>query len=152
MDSVRRAGREDDYRSLPPDRRELPREARATVLDRIKGIKVYERARAVAIHNVVVNLRTTETRVPVVNASSTLFDDTVADEMDVEAAERRASRRGPLRRVRADGWRPGARLTRAQKALFARLERPGFKYAGTQRAPLAPISTPAGLDDPGVGS
>jgi len=152
VDSVRRAGREDDDRSLPPDRRELPREARATVLGRIKGIKVYERARAAAIHNVVVNLRTTETRVPVVNASRTLFDDTVADEMDVEAAERRASRRGPLRRVRADGWRPGARLTHAQKALFARLERPGFKCAGTQRSPLAPISTPAGLDDPGVGS
>ena len=152
MDSVRRAGREDDYRSLPPDRRELPREAPTAVLGRIKGVEVDERARAVAIDNVVVNLRTTETRVPVVNASSTLFDDTVADEMDVEAAERRASRRGPLRRVRADGWRPGARLTRAQKALFARLERPGFKYAGTQRAPLAPISTPAGLDDPGVGS
>ena len=127
MDSVRSTGREDDYRSLPPDHRELPREARATVLDRIKGIKVYERARAVAIHNVVVNLRTTETRVPVVNASRALFDDTVADEMDVEAAERRASRRGPLRRVRADGRRPGARLARAQKALFARLECPGFK-------------------------
>ena len=127
MDSVRSTGREDDYRSLPPDHRELPREARATVLDRIKGIKVYERARAVAIHNVVVNLRTTETRVPVVNASRALFDDTVADEMDVEAAERRASRRGPLRRVRADGWRPSARLTHAQKALFARLECPGFK-------------------------
>ena len=152
MDSVRRAGREDDYRSLPPDRRELPREARATVLDRIKGIKVYERARAVAIHNVVVNLRTTETRVPVVNASRTLFDDTVADEMDVEAAERSARRRGPSRRVRADGRRPGARLTRAHKVFLARLERPGFKCAGTQRSPLAPISTPAGLDDPGVGS
>ena len=151
MDSVRRAGREDDDRSLPPDRRELPREARTTVLGRIKGIKVYERARSVAIDNVVVK-RTTEARVPISNASRTLFDDTVADEMDVEAAERRASRRGPLRRVRADGWRPGARLTRAQKALFARLERPGFKYAGTQRSPLAPISTPAGLDDPGVGS
>ena len=152
MDSVRRAGREDDDRSLPPDRRELPREARTTVLGRIKGIKVYERARAVTIHNVVVNLRTTETRVPVVNASRTLFDDTVTDEMDVEAAERRASRRGPLRRVRADGRRPGARLTRAQKALLARLERPGFESAGTQRSPLAPISTPAGLYDPGVGS
>ena len=152
MDSVRSTGREDDYRSLPPDHRELPCEARATVLDRIKGIKVYERARAVAIHNVVVNLRTTETRVPVVNASRTLFDDTVADEMDVEAAERRASRRGPLRRVPADGRRPGARLARAQKALFARLECPGFKSAGTQRSPTAPISTPAGLNDPGVGS
>ena len=152
MDSVRRAGREDDYRSLPPDRRELPREARTAVLGRIKGIKVYERARAVAIDNVVVNLRTTETRVPVVNASRTLFDDTVADEMEVEAAERRASRRGPLRRVRADGRRPGARLTRAQEALLARLERPGFESAGTQRSPLAPISTPAGLYDPGVGS
>ena len=150
MDSVRSTGREDDYRSLPPDHRELPREARATVLDRIKGIKVYERARAVAIHNVVVNLRTTETRVPVVNASRTLFDDTVADEMDVEAAERRASRRGPLRRVPADGRRPGARLARAQNALFARLECPGFKSAGTQRSPTAPISTPAGLNDPGV--
>ena len=150
MDSVRRAGREDDDRSLPPDRRELPREARTTVLGRIKGIKVYERARAVTIHNVVVNLRTTETRVPVVNASRTLFDDTVADEMDVEAAERRASRRGPLRRVPADGRRPGARLARAQKALFARLECPGFKSAGTQRSPTAPISTPAGLNDPGV--
>ena len=151
MDSVRSTGREDDYRSLPPDHRELPREARATVLDRIKGIKVYERARSVAIDNVVVK-RTTEARVPIPDVCRTLFDDTVADEMDVEAAERRASRRGPLRRVRADGWRPGARLTHAQKALFARLERPGFKYAGTQRAPLAPISTPAGLDDPGVGS
>ncbi len=150
MDSVRSTGREDDYRSLPPDHRELPREARATVLDRIKGIKVYERARAVTIHNVVVNLRTTETRVPVVNASRTLFDDTVTDEMDVEAAERRASRRGPLRRVPADGRRPGARLARAQKALFARLECPGFKSAGTQRSPTAPISTPAGLNDPGV--
>ena len=151
MDSVRRAGREDDDRSLPPDCRELPREARTAVLGRIKGIKVYERARSVAIDNVVVK-RTTEARVPISNASRTLFDDTVADEMDVEAAERRASRRGPLRRVRADGWRPGARLTHAQKALFARLERPGFKCAGTQRSPLAPISTPAGLDDPGVGS
>ena len=150
MDSVRRAGREDDYRSLPPDRRELPREARATVLDRIKGIKVYERARAVAIDNVVVNLRTTETRVPVVNASRTLFDDAVADEMDVEAAERSARRRGPSRRVRADGRRPGARLTRAHKVFLARLERPGFKCAGTQRSPTAPISTPAGLNDPGV--
>ena len=127
MDSVRSAGREDDYRSLPPDRRELPREARATVLGRIKGIKVYERARAVAIHNVVVNLRTAETRIHVVNASRTMYDDTVADEMDVEAAERRASRRGPLRRGRADGRRPGARLARAQKALFARLECPCFK-------------------------
>ena len=152
MDSVRRAGREDDYRSLPPDRRELPREARTTVLGRIKGIKVYERARSVAIDNVVVYLRTTEARVPISNASRTLFDDTVADEMEVEAAERRASRRGPLRRVRADGRRPGARLTRAQKALLARLERPGFESAGTQRSPLAPISTPAGLYDPGVGS
>ncbi len=152
MDSVRRAGREDDYRSLPPDRRELPRKARTTVLGRIKGIKVYERARAVAIDNVVVNLRTTETRVPVVNASRTLFDDAVADEMDVEAAERSARRRGPSRRVRADGRRPGARLTRAHKVFLARLERPGFKCAGTQRSPLAPISTPAGLDDPGVGS
>ena len=151
MDSVRRAGREDDDRSLPPDCRELPREARTAVLGRIKGVEVDERARAVAIDNVVVK-RTTEARVPISNASRTLFDDTVADEMDVEAAERRASRRGPLRRVRADGWRPGARLTHAQKALFARLERPGFKCAGTQRSPLAPISTPAGLDDPGVGS
>ena len=151
MDSVRRAGREDDDRSLPPDRRELPREARTAVLGRIKGVEVDERARAVAIDNVVVK-RTTEARVPISNASRTLFDDTVADEMEVEAAERRASRRGPLRRVRADGWRPGARLTHAQKALFARLERPGFKCAGTQRSPLAPISTPAGLDDPGVGS
>ena len=151
MDSVRRAGREDDYRSLPPNRRELPREARTAVLGRIKGIKVYERARSVAIDNVVVK-RTTEARVPISNASRTLFDDTVADEMEVEAAERRASRRGPLRRVRADGWRPGARLTRAQKALLARLERPGFESAGTQRSPLAPISTPAGLYDPGVGS
>ena len=151
MDSVRRAGREDDDRSLPPDCRELPREARTAVLGRIKGVEVDERARAVAIDNVVVK-RTTEARVPISNASRPLFDDTVADEMEVKAAERRASRRGPLRRVRADGWRPGARLTHAQKALFARLERPGFKYAGTQRAPLAPISTPAGLDDPGVGS
>ena len=151
MDSVRRAGREDDYRSLPPDRRELPREARTAVLGRIKGVEVDERARAVAIDNVVVK-RTTEARVPIPDVCRTLFDDTVADEMDVEAAERRASRRGPLRRVRADGRRPGARLTRAQKALLARLERPGFKCAGTQRSPLAPISTPAGLDDPGVGS
>ena len=153
MDSVRRAGREDDYRSLPPDRRELPREARTAVLGRIKGVEVDERARAVAIDNVVVNLlRTTEARVPISNASRPLFDDTVADEMEAKAAERRASRRGPLRRVRADGRRPGARLTRAQKALFARLERPGFESAGTQRSPLAPISTPAGLYDPGVGS
>ena len=151
MDSVRRAGREDDDRSLPPDCRELPREARTAVLGCDGGVEVDERARAVAIDNVVVK-RTTEARVPISNASRTLFDDTVADEMEVEAAERRASRRGPLRRVRADGRRPGARLTRAQKALFARLERPGFKCAGTQRSPLAPISTPAGLDDPGVGS
>ena len=151
MDSVRRSGREDDDRSLPPDCRELPREARTAVLGRIKGVEVDERARAVAIDNVVVK-RTTEARVPISNASRTLFDDAVADEMDVEAAERSARRRGPLRRVRADGWRPGARLTHAQKALFARLERPGFKCAGTQRSPLAPISTPAGLDDPGVGS
>ena len=151
MDSVRSAGREDDDRSLPPDCRELPREARTAVLGRIKGVEVDERARAVAIDNVVVK-RTTEARVPISNASRTLFDDTVADEMEVEAAERRASRRGPLRRVRADGWRPGARMTRAQKALFARLERPGFESAGTQRSPLAPISTPAGLYDPGVGS
>ena len=146
---MRRAGREDDYRSLPPNRRELPREARTAVLGRIKGVEVDERARAVAIDNVVVK-RTTEARVPISNASRTLFDDTVADEMEVEAAERRASRRGPLRRVRADGWRPGARLTHAQKALFARLECPGFKSAGTQRSPTAPISTPAGLNDPGV--
>ena len=152
MDSVRRAGREDDDRSLPPDCRELPREARTAVLGRIKGVEVDERARALAIDNVVVYLRTTEARVPISNASRTLFDDTVADEMEVEAAERRASRRGPLRRVRADGWRPGARLTHAQKALLARLERPGFESAGTQRSPLAPISTPAGLYDPGVGS
>ena len=127
MDSVRRAGREDDDRSLPPDRRELPREARTTVLGRIKGIKVYERARSVAIDNVVVYLRTTEARVPISNASRTLFDDAVADEMDVEAAEGSASCSGPSRRARADGRLPGARLTRAQKALFARLERPGFK-------------------------
>ena len=152
MDSVRRAGREDDDRSLPPDCRELPREARTAVLGWDGGVEVYERARAVAIDNVVVYLRTTEARVPISNASRTLFDDAVADEMDVEAAERSARRRGPLRRVRADGWRPGARLTRAQKALFARLERPGFKSAGTQRSPTAPISTPAGLNDPGVGS
>ena len=150
MDSVRRAGREDDYRSLPPDRRELPREARTAVLGRIKGIKVYERARAVAIDNVVVNLRTTEAQVPIPDACRTLFNNAVADKMDVEAAERSARRRGPSRRVRADGRRPGARLTRAQKALFARLERPGFKYAGTQRSPLAPISTPARLDNTGV--
>ena len=152
MDSVRRSGREDDDRSLPPDCRELPREARTAVLGWDGGVEVDERARALAIDNVVVYLRTTEARVPISNASRTLFDDTVADEMEVEAAERSARRRGPLRRVRADGWRPGARLTHAQKALFARLERPGFKCAGTQRSPLAPISTPAGLDDPGVGS